>query len=510
MKRKSKLTGIKKLASLLIAVMFLFTVMYSALAESAAKVTSAAKVAESNTEENNVQGQNAQEIADDLNFKYLKAIEQFIQDNYKFDTSDGKLMEGAVKKMLEENPQLLEKAMEGMFGTLDQHSVYFNDQDYKSFSTEVDGQFGGVGLTVDKRDGYVTVVSPVDNTPAQRAGIKPGDRIISVDDTDISNYETDQAVPLMRGEPGTKVHLGIKRDNVDDTLYFDLNREMIKINPIQFKTLGNNDIGYIRITNFNANTAENMDNALKEVNAAGIKKLIIDLRYNPGGSLEQVVQVAKHFVPNKGPIVSVDYKDTSKNETYYSDLDKAQYDVVVLVNEGSASASEILAGAIQDSKAGKIIGVKSYGKGTVQQLIPLKKGGAFKLTIARYLTPSGKCIDGDGIHPDIEVKNIKKKVDESTLEPMTYASKPTLGDGGKDVLAIEQRLQLLGYDMDKPDETLDEKTFEAIKKFQTDQSLFSYGVMDATTQIRLNNAMDNVEIEEDLQLDAAIKELEQK
>jgi carboxyl-terminal processing protease len=247
-----------------------------------------------------------------------------------------------------------------------------------------------------------------------------------------------------------------------------------------------------------------MQKALTVFDSQKIKKVIIDVRNNPGGSLEQVVEVAKHFVPNRGAIVHIEYKDNQK-QTYYSDLQKTKYEVVVLINEGSASASEILAGAIQDSKAGKIVGVKSFGKGTVQEVLPLRVGGAIKMTIARYLTPNGRAIDGDGIHPDIEVKNIKKKVDANTLEKLSYTVKPTLGDKGKDVLAAEQRLKLLGYDVDEPDEILDEKTFKAIKDFQAEQKLFSYGVLDITTQIALNNAVQDVEIEVDKQLEKAME-----
>ena len=310
----------------------------------------------------------------------------------------------------------------------------------------------------------------------------------------------------MRGEPGTSVRLGIKREGVDGILYFDIVREIIKVNPISFKVL-EDEIGYIKIQTFNSNTEEYLRKALDEFDSKGITKLIIDVRYNPGGSLEQVVDVAKHFVPNKGPIVHIDYKKPEDKQTYYSDIEDSKYQLVVLVNEWSASASEIFAGAIQDSKAGTIIGVKTFGKGTVQQLIPLKKGGAMKLTMAKYLTPSGVAIDGVGIKPDIVVKNEKQKIDVNTLEKLEITRRMELGDTGKDVLAAEQRLKILGYKTEEPDEMLDEETYLVVKNFQSDRGLFPYGVLDITTQIYLENAISDVEIEVDKQLEEAIKVL---
>lgn len=445
----------------------------------------------------------AQEAKTDPNYEYLQRVKEYIMARYKGEITDTRILEGALRKIIEKNPELLEQAIEGMFGTLDQHSTFFYQDQYEQFSTAVDGQFGGIGITVAKRDGNITVLTTLESTPAQRAGLKSGDKIIYINDVDVSAYEVEMAVPLMRGEPGTSVRLGIKREGNDKIIYFDIVRDLIKINPISFEVKQGN-IGYIKISDFNANTEEYMQKALTVFDSQKIKKVIIDVRNNPGGSLEQVVEVARHFVPNRGAIVHIEYKDNQK-QTYYSDLQKTKYEVVVLINEGSASASEILAGAIQDSKAGKIVGVKSFGKGTVQEVLPLRVGGAIKMTIARYLTPNGRAIDGDGIHPDIEVKNIKKKVDANTLEKLSYTVKPTLGDKGKDVLAAEQRLKLLGYDVDEPDEILDEKTFKAIKDFQAEQKLFSYGVLDITTQIALNNAVQDVEIEVDKQLEKAME-----
>jgi carboxyl-terminal processing protease len=441
---------------------------------------------------------------EDPNFIFLQHVKEYIMQKYKGDVTETEVLEGALRNIIENNPELRDQAIEGMFETLDQYSTFFYQDEYEQFSAAVDGQFGGIGISVANRNGNITILAPIENTPGDRAGLKSGDKIIYINDVDVSNYDVNIAVPLMRGEPGTSVKLGIKREGYEDILYFNIVRDLIKINPITHKVLENN-IGYIRISDFNANTVEYFTDVLNEFDKAKIKKIIIDVRNNPGGSLTQVVDIANYFVPNEGPIVHIEYKDEKQKYTFYSDLKKSKYEVVVLINEGSASASEIFAGAIQDSKAGKIVGTKSFGKGTVQELLPLRGGGAIKMTIARYLTPNGTVIDGDGIHPDVEVRNITQKIDMSKLEKLEPVRKLTLGDKGKDVFAAEQRLALLGYDVGEPDEFFDEKTFKAVKDFQAEQKLYPYGVLDFSTQAALNIAVSQLEVVVDKQLEKAVE-----
>ncbi|MDK2800851.1 MAG: carboxyl-terminal processing protease [Clostridiales bacterium] len=441
---------------------------------------------------------------EDPNFIFLQHVKEYIMQKYKGDVTETEVLEGALRNIIENNPELRDQAIEGMFETLDQYSTFFYQDEYEQFSAAVDGQFGGIGISVANRNGNITILAPIENTPGDRAGLKSGDKIIYINDVDVSNYDVNIAVPLMRGEPGTSVKLGIKREGYEDILYFNIVRDLIKINPITHNVLENN-IGYIRISDFNANTVEYFTDVLNEFDKAKIKKIIIDVRNNPGGSLTQVVDIANYFVPNEGPIVHIEYKDEKQKYTFYSDLKKSKYEVVVLINEGSASASEIFAGAIQDSKAGKIVGTKSFGKGTVQELLPLRGGGAIKMTIARYLTPNGTVIDGDGIHPDVEVRNITQKIDMSKLEKLEPVRKLTLSDKGKDVFAAEQRLALLGYDVGEPDEVFDEKTFKAVKDFQAEQNLYPYGVLDFSTQAALNVAVSQLEVVVDKQLEKAVE-----
>ncbi|WP_197051369.1 S41 family peptidase [Caloranaerobacter azorensis] len=424
--------------------------------------------------------------------EYLRQIIEFVKANYAGEITEEELIEGAIK---------------GVFSKLDKYSNYYSPEEFKEFNTSVSGNFGGVGIQITEKDGYITVISPINGTPGAKAGIKPGDRIVTVDDIDIKGVTVDRATSLIRGKPGTQVKLGVIRKGVDGIIYFNITREIIKVNPITYKIM-DNGIGYIRISQFNSNTYENLKNILKIFDEKNIKKLIIDLRNNPGGYLDEVVDVLQFFVP-EGPIVNIRKADGTI-ETYNSNLEKPKYKLAVLVNGGSASASEIFAGAIQDSKAGIIIGTTTYGKGTVQTVFPLVDGSGIKMTIAEYLTPKMRKVNEVGIKPDIVIENtLKPKVDLSKIPTLDKTRKPTMGVVGLDVLGAEMILEILGYKVNKPDGVFDEATFEAIKKFQKDHGLYSYGVLDFTTQDALTKAIieyarpDN----EDKQLQKAVEVL---
>ncbi len=435
-------------------------------------------------------------------FMFFQNVKEFITNNYKEDVSEVQLLEAALAQILKQNPEVLEQAMEGMFNSLDQHSTFYNQHQYQQFTSAVEGQYGGIGIVISKRDGYVTIMSTMDNTPGKRAGLRAEDKIVYVNELDITGYDTNMAVSLMRGDPGTIVELGIKRPGEEEILYVKIVREIIKVNPLTYEVLEGN-IGYIRISDFNANTDEYMRKVLREFDMQQIEKIIVDVRSNPGGSLDQVIKVAQRFVP-EGPIVHIEYKQDEK-ETIFGTLPTAPYELVVLINTGSASASEILAGAIQDRGVGKVVGVPSFGKGTVQQLLPLRIGGAIKMTIANYLTPNGDKIEGKGIIPNLMVENVTKAINTDELEPVEILRRPTIGDRGKDVLAAKQRLHILGYDVGQVNEELDEKTFNAIKSFQAEQKLYPYGVLDFTTQGAIDNAIKALEVEVDMQLQKAIE-----
>lgn len=316
--------------------------------------------------------------------RLFKAL-HIIKSRYVEDVPVDTLMTGAVK---------------GMVNSLgDPHSIYMDPKMYKEFMIETEGSFGGVGIVLGAKDKVLTVISPIEGTPGEKAGIKSGDEIVKIDGQDTKGLALDEAVSKIRGPEGTKVTLTIRRGQ--ETKDYALTRSNIQIKTVSGKMLPDN-IGYIRISMFNENTGSDLAKKYQELEKEGMKAIVLDLRDNPGGLLDESVKVANKFVP-KGPVVSVITRD-GRRDTSTSNLEAVKYPCAVLINGGSASASEIVAGAVQDTGAGTLVGTKSYGKGSVQTLMRLDKDDAIKLTIAKYYTPKDRSINGIGIEPDVKVE----------------------------------------------------------------------------------------------------------
>lgn len=295
---------------------------------------------------------------------------------------------------------LMTGAIKGMVNSLgDPHSIYMDAKMYKEFMIETEGSFGGVGIVLGAKEKVLTVISTIEGTPGEKAGIKSGDEIVKIDGQDTKGLALDEAVSKIRGPEGTQVTLTIRRgQEVKD---YALTRSNIQIKTVSGKMLPDH-IGYIRLSMFNENTGSDLAKKYQELEKEGMKAIILDLRDNPGGLLDESVKVANKFVP-KGPVVSVITRD-GRRDTSTSNLEAVKYPCVVLVNGGSASASEIVAGAIQDTGSGTLVGTKTYGKGSVQTLMRLDGGAAIKLTIAKYYTPNDRSINGIGIEPDVKVE----------------------------------------------------------------------------------------------------------
>lgn len=318
---------------------------------------------------------------------------------------------------------LVAGAVKGMVSSLgDPHSIYMDAKMYKEFMVETEGSFGGVGMVLGVKDKILTVVSPIEGTPSDKAGIKSGDQILQIDGKDTKDMALDEAVNKIRGPEGTTVNLAIRHEN-EPTKEVSLTRSNIQIKTVAGKMLPDK-IGYIRLSMFNENTGSDFNQKYKELEAEGMKGIILDLRDNPGGLLDESVKVASKFVP-KGPVVSVVTRDGHR-ETHSSNLEAIKYPVAVLVNGGSASASEIVSGAIQDTASGTLIGTKTYGKGSVQTVLRLE-GGAIKLTIAKYLTPNDRSINGIGIEPDIKVEMPKDTTKDIQLDKAIDFVKEKIG-----------------------------------------------------------------------------------
>lgn len=435
--------------------------------------------------------------------------------------------------------QLMQGALKGLFDTMDPYTAFFTPEEADSFLGTIEGTFTGIGISMEPSGDYIMISKVFPGSPAEKSGIIQGDRIIEVDGKNMIGATLEEAVSLIKGEAGTKVKLGIIRNGRTGSLILEITRAVISINPVTYDIV--NGIGYLRLDMFSSNTGAYLAQALNEMDKKQITKIILDLRGNPGGEVVQAVEAARNFVP-EGVITKLDFKsDQFTDITYESNLKAPKYKLAVLVNGMSASASEIVAGAIQDTRAGTLIGTKTFGKAKVQGLIPVLTPeasaryeqqlginvvdaselsllygivpedneiiGYSKMTIGFYYTPAGRMIDGTGIIPDIAVEDARPVlgIDLAGIQKLTRTYKPGLNDGGTDVLNAEKILKILGYDVDTPDSFLDGKAFRAVKKFQKDVKLFPYGVIDFNTQKALNDALDSIIMKYDKQYAKAVE-----
>ncbi|EIJ42190.1 C-terminal processing peptidase [Beggiatoa alba B18LD] len=305
---------------------------------------------------------------------------------------------------------LLQNAIQGMLSGLDPHSNYLTEEAYQELQVGTTGEFGGLGIEVGMEDGFVKVISPIDDTPAQKAGIQAGDMIIRLDDTPVKGLSLTEAVKLMRGKPGSSIKLTIVRENEEKPLTIDIVRDIIQVKSVRSDTL-EQGYAYVRISHFQAHTGEDLSKALETLrkdNKDGIKGLVLDLRNNPGGVLNAAVAISDAFITD-GLIVYTEGRTNDAHLKFEARPDDVLNGapIVVLVNGGSASASEIVAGALQDHKRAIIMGEKTFGKGSVQTILPMGNNAALKLTTARYYTPSGRSIQAEGIVPDIPLKRLE-------------------------------------------------------------------------------------------------------
>lgn len=319
--------------------------------------------------------------------------------------------------------KILEDAIRGMLSGLDPHSTYLDEEQYNELKVGTTGQFGGLGIEVGLENGFIKVISPIDDTPAQRAGVKAGDLIIRLDEKPVKGMSLEDAVKIMRGEPGSEITLTVVRENEEQPLTITIVRDIIQVKSVKSRLL-EDGYGYIRISSFQSGTGESLKENLFDLeksNKRKLKGLVLDLRNNPGGVLNAAVSVSDAFltggliVYTEGRIADAQYKFRATPNEYLGGAP-----IVVLINAGSASASEIVAGALQDHNRAIIMGEKSFGKGSVQTILPTTNGGAVKLTTARYYTPSGRSIQAEGITPDITLSKVRlEELEKSNVTPIT-------------------------------------------------------------------------------------------
>ena len=363
-----------------------------------------------------------------INFFFLKNAYSSEKDIYQKIDLFGEVLEKINKEYVDEINQSdsMDAAIDGLLQSLDPYSGYMSPKTFDEMQTDTSGEFGGLGIEVTMEAGVVKVISPIDDTPASRAGIKAGDYIVKIEDTQVQGKSLSEAVDLMRGPVGSSIELTIRRRGEKKALIFEVTREIIEIKSVKADLLDKN-IGYLRLTSFNENSAQQIEKEIKELEKnKKLKGYILDLRNNPGGLLSQAIKISDFFLEN-GEIVSTKSRKSSENRKWFAkkgDITNGKT-LVVLINYGSASASEIVAGALKDHKRAILLGENSYGKGSVQSIIPLKNKGAIRLTVAKYYLPSGKSISEVGVSPDIEIDEEFDdfKIKTETDNQLNYALK---------------------------------------------------------------------------------------
>lgn len=424
--------------------------------------------------------------------------------------------------------------LKDIFGSLDPYTAFYTPDEAQVFFESINGSYVGIGISMEKKDEYIVITKVFSGSPAEKSGIFPGDTLISADGKSLKGATPEQAREIIIGNEGTEVKIEVMRNGHTGNITFVIKRQRISINPVYYEIKSRN-IGYLRIEMFNSNVKEYLDKAIMDFDKNRVKKVILDLRNNGGGLVDQAVSACQYFVP-KGLVTKLDFKSQEEVDfEYYSELKQPKYKLVVLINGQSASASEIMAGAIQDTGAGKLVGSKSFGKSKVQSLLPLLTPQSadkyFKLTGARvvnaydlinkynmnpfmneligwtkittgmYLTPKGRKIDGAGLLPDISLPDPKPLFDMDlySINKLSRTGTLYINSESTDVLSAEKILKVSGYKIDTPDTKFDQVSAVALKAFQKSNHLFQSGILDSYTQKFLNIQLEKLLVSNDKQ-----------
>lgn len=441
-------------------------------------------------------------------FDVYQNILMFIEDTYIDDSIDKEeLFIKGVSNLLKNNPDMTAKLFKATFEELDMYSEYYTKDEYEEYMKQVNSVFYGIGIVMRMGDSGFTVVNEViEGGPAAQAGLKAGDEIIAVDGTDVTGLDMDMVRALVVGEINTPVDITVRRG--EETFTYTMYRASVNYSTVSGGILEGN-IGYIRITSFAENTEAEFTEFTDQMKKDGVKKLILDLRDNPGGYMISAVNIASGLIP-AGKIIELRFRNEKNNTVYNSELKEAPFDICVLGNQNTASAAEILTSSITESGAGILVGDTTYGKALVQDIFRMPYGQAMKMTIGEYITRNGNQINKTGIEPDQLVLNGVRPMDASGYTPFEYSGKYSVGSSGADVKAAEERLSRMGYTVGDVDENYTEETARAVTKFQSDAGLFPYGVLDHTTQVSINNTFLDLTEVVDNQFDCAYEYLKSR
>jgi carboxyl-terminal processing protease len=452
----------------------------------------------------NIEGNNKFELLQTPNGSELNA-EENTSDLEKVEQAYDLISSRYVEKVAQE--KLVEGAIQGMLSVLkDPYSVYMDKETAEQFSQALESSFEGIGAEVGMVDGKIVIVSPFKNSPAEKAGIKPNDQILEVDGKSVDGLDLNNATLKIRGKKGTKVELTIARKGLKDPLSISVTRDEIPLETVHasIKEQDGKNIGYIELTSFSEDTAADFKKELSALENDDIKGLIIDVRGNPGGLLDSVGEILKEFVPKDKPYVQIE-KRNGKKERFFSSISKEKaYPVLVLVNKGSASASEILAGSLKEAVGSPLVGETTFGKGTVQQAVPMGDGSNIKLTLFKWLTPDGNWIHKKGIQPDVAIKQPAI----FATHPIQVEEKPLEEDmNSEQVKNAQEVLAGLGFAPGRTDGYFSTETAMAVKGFQLHADLEPTGKIDLKTAAKLEEAaMEEMKKEQnDLQLQTALR-----
>ena len=437
----------------------------------------------------------------------VQSVVEYLSVQARYDdVTQSSLYKEGLLNLLEEHPELYEDIMKSVLESIDEHSEYYNIEDTATLQEQVTGIIVGIGITFQMCADGVDVRSVIPDTPAANAGLQVGDIIVSADDHQLSGVNSDIASGYIRGEKGSTLRIGIKRQGVADIIYKDLVRDEIIGTSVTSRIYedGANKLMYIAVYGFVSNTAQCFKDALDEAAANNITKLVIDVRNNGGGLFNQAIEMADLLVPKGSIITTEDHKISFLNIDYKAVLDDIyDFDTAVLVNENSASASEVLAAALRENDSAVLIGKNTYGKGTIQNMVNLRGGDSIKFTIGYYLTPKGNNINGIGLAPDALVENTVSPVDMSGYTEFKYTNKYQTGDSGVEIKTAKELLKLWGSFSGEINDYFDDDLRYAVSTFQSSVGLYSYGVLDYTTQHELYTRLSKSKVEHDDQLDAA-------
>jgi len=424
-------------------------------------------------------------------FSKLFSAYDTLKENYYKDIDTNDLVNGAI---------------DGMFTALDDpYSDYMNEEEASSFHESISSSFEGIGAEIQQKDNKIVIVSPIKGSPAEKAGLKPNDIILSVDGKTLQGMSSSEAVLLIRGEKGTKVKLQIQRAGVEKPMNISIVRDTIPIETV-YGELNKDGIAEIQITSFSENTSTELVDKLNEFQDKGMKGIVLDLRQNPGGLLTEVQKIANLFVPNGKIIFQVEHKNGKIEKALSENSSGTDIPLVVIIDGGSASASEILAGAVNQSAGVPLVGVKSFGKGTVQSATDLSDGSNIKYTTDKWLTPNGSWIHGKGIEPTYKVE-LPSYANLTIINPESKLKKDSNSD---EVKTAQQMLKALGYKVDHANGYFDESTEKAVKAFQKKEKLKQTGVLTGDTTTKLMSKLSEKVKKNDTQMKKAIEVLKKE